>query len=168
MLHRLVLSIELGTVQTGTGKIYPARKFICTTAALEVDIGSDVRVTLSGESPEIKRTVPFFILIQTIRCTLSHIVLIPFSSVQFQPCHSFPSLSHFIHSIQLFLIPSILSKHFSIPFIIFNPFSSILFYSVPSHPIHAILVISFIKKIFLIPFILSIPFSSNPFLSKPF
>ena len=87
-----------------------------------------------------------FILIQTIRCTHPHTVLIPFSSVQFQPFHSFPSLSHFIHSIQLFLIPSILSKPFSIPFIIFNPFSSILFYSVLSHPIHTILVVSFIKK----------------------
>ena len=33
LLHRLVLSIELGTVQTGTGKVDPARKFKCTTAA---------------------------------------------------------------------------------------------------------------------------------------
>ena len=33
LLHRLVLSIELGTVQTGTGKIDPARIFKCTTAA---------------------------------------------------------------------------------------------------------------------------------------
>ena len=29
LLHRLVLSIELGTVQTGTGKVDPARKFKC-------------------------------------------------------------------------------------------------------------------------------------------
>ena len=33
LLHQLVLSIELGTVQTGIGKIDPARKFKCTTAA---------------------------------------------------------------------------------------------------------------------------------------
>ena len=33
LLHRLVLSIELGTVQTGTGKVDPARKCKCTTAA---------------------------------------------------------------------------------------------------------------------------------------
>ena len=33
LLHRLVLSIELGTVQTGTGKVDPAWKFKCTTAA---------------------------------------------------------------------------------------------------------------------------------------
>ena len=33
LLHRLVLSIELGIVQTGTGKVDPARKFKCTTAA---------------------------------------------------------------------------------------------------------------------------------------
>ena len=33
LLHQLVLSIELGTVQTGTGKVDPARKFKCTTAA---------------------------------------------------------------------------------------------------------------------------------------
>ena len=36
LLQRLVLSIELGTVQTGTGKVDPARKFKCTTAAREV------------------------------------------------------------------------------------------------------------------------------------
>ena len=34
-MHQLVLSIELGTVQTGTGKVDPARKFKCTTAARE-------------------------------------------------------------------------------------------------------------------------------------
>ena len=33
MLLWLVLSIELGTVQTGTRKVDPARKFKCTTAA---------------------------------------------------------------------------------------------------------------------------------------
>jgi len=33
LLHWLVLSIEQGTVQTGTGKVDPARKFKCTTAA---------------------------------------------------------------------------------------------------------------------------------------
>ena len=33
LLHQLVLSIELGTVQTGTGKVDPARKFKYTTAA---------------------------------------------------------------------------------------------------------------------------------------
>ena len=33
LLHRLVLSIELGTLQTGIGKVDPARKFKCTTAA---------------------------------------------------------------------------------------------------------------------------------------
>jgi len=33
LLHRLVMSIELGAVQTGTGKVDPARKFKCTTAA---------------------------------------------------------------------------------------------------------------------------------------
>ena len=31
--HRLVLFIELGTVQTGTGKVDLTRKFKCTTAA---------------------------------------------------------------------------------------------------------------------------------------
>ena len=133
-----------------------------------------------------------FILIQTIRCTHPHIVLIPFSSVQFQPFHSFPSLSHFIHSIQLFLIPSILSHSLysilSHPFILSNSFSSHPFYpnpfqshslySILSHPFYSIqffLILSIpslsfhsLKKIFLIPFILSIPFSSKPFLSKPF
>ena len=34
-LHRLVLSIVLGAVQTGTGKVDPARKFKCNTAARE-------------------------------------------------------------------------------------------------------------------------------------
>jgi len=34
-LHRLVLSIELGTEQTRTGKVDPARKFKCTPAARE-------------------------------------------------------------------------------------------------------------------------------------
>ena len=33
MLHRLVLSLELCTVQTWTGKVDPARKFKRTTAA---------------------------------------------------------------------------------------------------------------------------------------
>ena len=33
LLHQLVLSIELGTVQTGTGNIVPARNFKCTTAS---------------------------------------------------------------------------------------------------------------------------------------
>ena len=33
LLRRLVLSIELGTVQTGTGMVDLARKFKCTTAA---------------------------------------------------------------------------------------------------------------------------------------
>ena len=33
LLHRLVLSIELGIVQTGTGKVDPARKFKCPTSA---------------------------------------------------------------------------------------------------------------------------------------
>ena len=36
MLHRLVLSTELGTVQTGTGKVDPARKFICSAAARDI------------------------------------------------------------------------------------------------------------------------------------
>jgi len=36
LLHRLILSIELGTVQTGTGKVDPARKFKCTTAARDM------------------------------------------------------------------------------------------------------------------------------------
>ena len=35
LLHRLVLSIELGTEQTETEKFDPARKFKCTTAARE-------------------------------------------------------------------------------------------------------------------------------------
>ena len=38
LLHWLILSIELGTVQTGTGKVDPARKFKCTTAARDVNI----------------------------------------------------------------------------------------------------------------------------------
>ena len=33
LLHRLVLSIKLSTVQTRIGKVDPARKFKCTTAA---------------------------------------------------------------------------------------------------------------------------------------
>ena len=33
LLHLLVLSIELGTVQTGAIKVDPARKLKCTTAA---------------------------------------------------------------------------------------------------------------------------------------
>ena len=36
LLHRVVLSIELGTVQTGIGKVDPARKFKCTMAAREL------------------------------------------------------------------------------------------------------------------------------------
>ena len=38
LLLRLVLSIEQGTrgtIQTGNGKVDPARKFKCTTAALD-------------------------------------------------------------------------------------------------------------------------------------
>ena len=35
LLHRIVLSIELGTGQTGTGKVDSTRKFKCTTAARE-------------------------------------------------------------------------------------------------------------------------------------
>ena len=31
-MHRLVLTLKLGTVQTGTGKVDPARKLKCTTA----------------------------------------------------------------------------------------------------------------------------------------
>ena len=38
LLHRLVLSIELGIVQTGTGKVDPARKFKCTTASRELNV----------------------------------------------------------------------------------------------------------------------------------
>ena len=38
LLHRLVLSIELGTVQTGAGKVDPARKFKCTTADREYTV----------------------------------------------------------------------------------------------------------------------------------
>ena len=36
LLHRLLLFIELGTVQTGTGKVDPARKLKCTTAASDL------------------------------------------------------------------------------------------------------------------------------------
>ena len=35
LLHRLVLSIELGNAQTGTGNVDPVRKFKCTTAEIE-------------------------------------------------------------------------------------------------------------------------------------
>ena len=35
-MRRLVLSIELGTVQTGTRKVDPARKFNSTTAARDI------------------------------------------------------------------------------------------------------------------------------------
>ncbi len=35
LVNRLVLSIELDTVQTGTGMVDPARKLKCTTAARE-------------------------------------------------------------------------------------------------------------------------------------
>ena len=38
LLYRLVLSIEPGTVQTGTGMVNPARKFKCTTASREIDL----------------------------------------------------------------------------------------------------------------------------------
>jgi len=38
LLYRQVLSIEQGTVQTGTGKVVPARKFNCTTAAHETSL----------------------------------------------------------------------------------------------------------------------------------
>ena len=38
LLHRLVLSIELGTVQTATGKVDPARKFKFTTGAAVCDL----------------------------------------------------------------------------------------------------------------------------------
>ena len=48
LLHRLVLLILLGTVQTGMGKVDPARKFKCTTAARE----------LQREQLEITSTVP--------------------------------------------------------------------------------------------------------------
>ena len=36
LLHRLVLSIELGTVQTGTRKVDPAWKFKCTTTGCDL------------------------------------------------------------------------------------------------------------------------------------
>ena len=41
LLHRLVLSIELGTVQTETVKVDPARKFKCTKAARDRDNFTD-------------------------------------------------------------------------------------------------------------------------------
>ena len=47
MKHRLVLSIELGTVQTGTGKIDPALKFKCTTAPVTSKVGYILHFTFS-------------------------------------------------------------------------------------------------------------------------
>ena len=34
--HQPCCTIELGTVQTGTGKVDPAQKFKCTTAARDI------------------------------------------------------------------------------------------------------------------------------------
>ena len=45
-MYRLVLSIELGTVQTGTGKVDPARKFKCITAARGVIVSLTIYPTL--------------------------------------------------------------------------------------------------------------------------
>ena len=53
-MHRLVLSIELGTVQTGTGKVDPAWKFKYTTAA------RDINVSLNSEFPDSKMSVEFW------------------------------------------------------------------------------------------------------------
>ena len=46
LLHRLVLSIELGTVQTRTGKVDPTRKFKCTKAALVISYSLLIRLRL--------------------------------------------------------------------------------------------------------------------------
>jgi len=40
-MHQLVLSIELGTVQTGNGKVDSAQKFKYTTAACEPKRGNN-------------------------------------------------------------------------------------------------------------------------------
>ena len=48
LLHRLVLSIELGTVQTGTGKVDPTRKFKCTTAARVISYSLLIRLRLGN------------------------------------------------------------------------------------------------------------------------
>jgi len=50
LLHRLVLSIELGTVQTGTGKVEPAWKFKCITAARAVSVISSDPARQDGNS----------------------------------------------------------------------------------------------------------------------
>ena len=47
LLHRLVLFLELGTVQTGTGKIDPALKFKCTTAPVTSKVGYILHFTFS-------------------------------------------------------------------------------------------------------------------------
>ena len=59
-MHRLVLSIELGTVQTGTGKVDPARKLKYTTAA------RDINVSLNSEFPDSKMSVEFWYVVQVV------------------------------------------------------------------------------------------------------
>ena len=49
LLHLLVLSIELGTVQIGTGKVDPARKFKCTTAARERYIAQKMEILIQQD-----------------------------------------------------------------------------------------------------------------------
>ena len=56
MLHGLVLSIKLGTVQTGTRKVDPARNVKCTTASREE--GSEEK----DESGEKERSAEKYIL----------------------------------------------------------------------------------------------------------
>ena len=46
LLHRLFLSIEQGTVQTGTGKVDPTRKLKCTTAARDLILFMFLKITI--------------------------------------------------------------------------------------------------------------------------
>ena len=59
-MHRLVLSIELGTVQTGTGKVDQAWKFKYTTAV------RDINVSLNSEFPDSKMSVEFWYVVQVV------------------------------------------------------------------------------------------------------
>ena len=74
LLHRLVLSIVLGTVQGGTGKVDPARKFKCTTAARGTMYNERNQCLLYIISMYIKHCASVFIL-------FTHLCLIDISII---------------------------------------------------------------------------------------
>ena len=57
MLHRLVLFIELGTVQTGTGKVDPTRKFKCNTESIDEDSKDIIKELIQHGSIKVEAPV---------------------------------------------------------------------------------------------------------------